>query len=72
MTLTVAGIKKEYEAGLKVSKLIELEKVEMPLYVTVSINENFIASDTFETHTLNDGDSVEFLYFMGGGQNYVY
>lgn len=72
MTLTVAGVKKEYETGLKVSKLIEIEKVEMPIYVSVSINDEFIPSDTFETHTLNDGDSVEFLYFMGGGQNYVY
>jgi len=68
MKLTVTGNVKEYTDGLTVAKLIELEKVEMPLYVTVSINEEFIVSNTFETTVLHEGDSVEFLYFMGGGQ----
>jgi len=68
MKLTVTGNVKEYADGLTVAKLIELEKVEMPLYVTVSINDEFIASNTFEKAVLHEGDSVEFLYFMGGGQ----
>lgn len=67
MTITVAGNKKEYEKGLTVSKLIEVEDVENPLYVTVTINDDFVKSDAFETTVLKDGDSVEFLYFMGGG-----
>lgn len=67
MTITVAGNKKEYEEGLTVSKLIEVEDVENPLYVTVTINDDFVKSDAFETTVLKDGDSVEFLYFMGGG-----
>jgi sulfur carrier protein len=68
MKLTVTGNVKEYADGLTVAKLIELEKVEMPLYVTVSINDEFIASGTFEETVLSEGNSVEFLYFMGGGQ----
>ena len=67
MKITVAGEAKEYEDGISVSKLIELENVETPQYVTVSVNEEFIKSDTFETHALKEGDEVEFLYFMGGG-----
>ena len=67
MVITVGGNKKEVEDGLTVSKLIELEKVETPQYVTVSINEEFIGNDTFDTTVLKDGDNVEFLYFMGGG-----
>ena len=67
MKLTVAGNKKEYEAGLTVRKLIELENVENPMYVTVTVNDEFIKSDEIETTVLNDGDTVEFLYFMGGG-----
>ena len=39
-----------------------------PEYVTVSINEEFIPGDQKETYQLKDGDNVEFLYFMGGGQ----
>lgn len=68
MKLTVAGEKKEYEEGLTVAKLIEIENVENPLYVTVSVNEEFLESGTFDTHVLKDGDEVEFLFFMGGGR----
>lgn len=68
MTITVAGVKKEYEDGLSVAKLIDIEKVETPEYVTVTINDDFVESGTFESTIIKDGDSVEFLYFMGGGQ----
>lgn len=67
MTITVAGKKKEYAEGLTVSRLIEAEDVENPLYVTVTINDDFVKSDEFETKVINDGDEIEFLYFMGGG-----
>ena len=68
MKITVAGTGKEYEDGLTVSKLIELENVETPQYVTVSLNEEFVESGAFASTVLKDGDSVEFLYFMGGGR----
>nr|WP_027871462.1 sulfur carrier protein ThiS [[Eubacterium] cellulosolvens] len=68
MKITVAGEKKEVAEGLSVSKLIEIENVETPQYVTVSVNEEFIDAENFDTHTLNEGDEVEFLYFMGGGR----
>lgn len=67
MTITVAGVKKEVKDDLTVAQLIIDENVETPMYVTVSINDEFVASGTFETTVLKDGDSVEFLYFMGGG-----
>ena len=68
MIISVAGEKKEYADGITVSELITLENVEMPLYVTVSVNEEFVDSDAKETTVLKDGDEVEFLYFMGGGR----
>ncbi len=67
MTITVSGVKKEVKEGLTLSELIELEKVETPEYVTVSINEEFVASDNAAATVLKEGDTVEFLYFMGGG-----
>ena len=67
MRLIVAGEKKEFEDGITVAKLIELENVETPQYVTVSVNEEFVDSGAFETTVLKEGDEVEFLYFMGGG-----
>ena len=72
MKITVSGTVKEVADGLTVSQLIEQENVETPQYVTVSVNEEFIESGTFDTHTLKEGDEVEFLYFMGGGANAVY
>ncbi len=68
MTITVAGVKKEYKDGLTLPELIEAENVEMPEYVSVSINEEFVESDKKESTVLKEGDNVEFLYFMGGGQ----
>lgn len=68
MTITVAGNKKEVADNLTVAKLIIDENVETPEYVTVTINDEFVKSGTFEETTLKDGDVVEFLYFMGGGQ----
>ena len=67
MVITVGGNKKEVVDGLTVAKLIELENVETPEYVTVSVNEEFIDQEDFETHALKEGDEIEFLYFMGGG-----
>ena len=68
MKITVSGTEKEVKDGLTLPELIEMENVETPEYVTVSINEEFIPGDHKETYQLKDGDNVEFLYFMGGGQ----
>lgn len=68
MIITVAGEKKEYKEGLTLPELIQAENVEMPEYVTVSINDEFVLTENKEKTILKDGDSVEFLYFMGGGR----
>ena len=67
MIITVAGEKKEYKEGLTLPELIEAENVETPEYVTVSLNDEFVTKEDRETRVLKEGDSVEFLYFMGGG-----
>ncbi len=68
MKLTVAGEVKEVQDGITIAELIVQEKVETPEYVTVSVNDEFAKSENFQTQVLQDGDTVEFLYFMGGGQ----
>ena len=67
MVITVAGEKKEVKDGLTLPELIEQENVETPEYVTVSINDEFVATEDKESTVLKKGDTVEFLYFMGGG-----
>ena len=68
MVITVAGDKKEVKDAITVEELIVHEDVETPQYVTVSVNDDFIDKAEFETYALKEGDSVEFLYFMGGGR----
>lgn len=68
MKIVVAGVEKEVANGLTVAQLVIDEKVETPQYVTVTINDDFVESGAFESTVLKDGDAVEFLYFMGGGQ----
>ena len=67
MVITVAGEKKEVKDALTLPELIVQENVEMPEYVNVSINDEFVASEDKATTVLKDGDNIEFLYFMGGG-----
>ncbi len=67
MIITVAGDKKEVKEGLSLPELIEQENVEMPEYVTVTINDEFVPTEEKATTVLKEGDTVEFLYFMGGG-----
>lgn len=68
MKITVDGDVKEVKDGITINELIEQENVETPEYVSVSVNEEFEQKANFDTRKLKDGDVVEFLYFMGGGQ----
>ena len=52
MKITVSGAEKEVKDGLTLPELIEMENVETPEYVTVSINEEFIPGDQKETNLL--------------------
>jgi sulfur carrier protein len=67
MELTVSGEKRTYPDGLTVAELIAAEKVATPEYVTVSVNEQFVDPADLPSRRLDEGDRVEFLYFMGGG-----
>lgn len=68
MKITVNGKEASLEKEITVKELLQVQNVEMPEYVTVQINEEFIQREDFETLLVKEGDSVEFLYFMGGGR----
>lgn len=67
MMIQVSGKKTEVENGITVMQLMEQQKVETPQYVTVAVNNAFLPMDCYECFSLKKGDTVEFLYFMGGG-----
>ena len=65
--IIVNGDKQEVALPITVSELIKLNSVSEPEMVSVQVNEEFVEREDFGTITLNEGDSVDFLYFMGGG-----
>jgi sulfur carrier protein len=50
-----------------VSQILTEQDVKMPEMVSVELNGKILKRSEFESTTLNEGDKVEFLYFMGGG-----
>jgi len=69
MKLTINGKEKELQQdSLKVTELLKLENVEMPEMVSVEVNGDFLDREAFATKDVKDGDKIEFLYFMGGGE----
>ena len=54
--------------SLSVSLLLDELKVSDPLYVTVELNGEILDRKDFDGVSVRNGDSVEFLYFMGGGR----
>jgi sulfur carrier protein len=69
MKIKVNGEEKTIEKdSLTVTELLAVEEVKMPEMVSVEYNGEMLERDTFDSTQVKDGDSVEFLYFMGGGQ----
>ena len=66
--LIVNGEDQEVQLPVTVSELIKANNVFQPEMESVQVNEEFVEREDFDTTQLNDGDSVDFLYFMGGGQ----
>ena len=67
MKITVNGQDVLLEKELTVQELLVAQRAGMPEYVTVGINEELIEREDFADRKVRAGDSVEFLYFMGGG-----
>ncbi len=69
MKLTINGEEKIIEKDtLTISTLLLAESVKMPEMVSVELNGEMVERDVFDTQEVKEGDALEFLYFMGGGQ----
>ena len=68
MKLVVNGKEDNLAEGLTVSQFLIEQEVKMPEMVSVELNGQILKRSVFENTTLNEGDKVEFLYFMGGGK----
>ncbi|MDR2166041.1 MAG: sulfur carrier protein ThiS [Zoogloeaceae bacterium] len=69
MQLVINGDGKFFsETTLSLADLLKLESVELPDMVSVQLNEDFVNKADYDVTFLKEGDTVNFLYFMGGGQ----
>jgi sulfur carrier protein len=69
MTVTINGketVIPENPARTVDSLLEELD-VSQRIYVTVELNGDILDRPAYGTTPVNEGDVIEFLYFMGGG-----
>ncbi|MDR1382030.1 MAG: sulfur carrier protein ThiS [Tannerella sp.] len=66
--VTVNDEEQEVTLPLTLSGLIRLNNVLQPDMVSVQINGDFIQRENFDATSINDGDQIDFLYFMGGGE----
>ncbi len=68
MKLTVNGKIESFEKeSLTIEELLKLKKVKMPEMVTVELNGTILEREKFKTTYVKDNDSIEFIYYMGGG-----
>lgn len=67
MKITVNEEQQEVREGINISELIKENNVAQPEMVSVQLNEELVDRDDFEATVLKEGDVVDFLYFMGGG-----
>ena len=67
MKITVAGRERAYPDGATLLDVTQAENVENPRYITAVVNDDYVRYDDFAAAVLQDGDNVEFVYFMGGG-----
>ena len=63
----VNGDAQEVSLPLNVKELILQSDVQQPDMVSVQVNEEFAEREDWENIQLKEGDKIDFLYFMGGG-----
>lgn len=67
LIIKVNGKDVNLEKEVTLKELLVIQEVEMPDYVTVQLNEELVDQGQFNEVLVKDQDTVEFLYFMGGG-----
>lgn len=66
MQVKINGKPEEFQSGT-VLDLLKAKNIE-PQMVAVEVNDKVLERDDLDTTHLNEGDQVEFLFYMGGGR----
>jgi len=65
--ITVNGEAQEVQLPLSLTELIKQNDVQQPDMVSVQVNDDFVDRTEWDGLQVKEGDTVDFLYFMGGG-----
>ena len=65
--IIVNGEAQEVQLPVTLTELIKQNKVLQPEMVSVQVNDDFVDRDEWDKVSIKEGDAVDFLYFMGGG-----
>lgn len=65
--IIVNGEAQEVILPLTLTELIKQNDVQQPEMVSVQVNEDFADRSEWDGIQIKEGDTVDFLYFMGGG-----
>ncbi|MCZ6802198.1 MAG: sulfur carrier protein ThiS [Nitrospirae bacterium] len=66
MQLTINGKPEELE-GSTIMEILKTKDID-PHMVAVELNTQIVERDQLEATPVKDGDKLEFLFYMGGGQ----
>lgn len=67
MKITANGKPVEVIDNINIIDLLKELKVETPEYVSVEFNGEILDREEFASTVVSEGDTLEFLYYMGGG-----
>ena len=65
--IIINGEAQEVQLPITLTELIRKNNVLQPEMVSVQVNDDFVDRDKWDKVTIKEGDAVDFLYFMGGG-----
>ena len=72
MKLLINGKDQVIDTGkVTIEQILKICEVKSPDMVSVQLNQKFIRKENYATIFPNEKDEIDFLYFMGGGNNYV-
>jgi thiamine biosynthesis protein ThiS len=60
------GKEREVSTGLSVHSLLESLELH-PGMVVVELNRDIIERGSYQDHAVSEGDTLEFVHFVGGG-----
>ncbi|HLP04953.1 MAG TPA: sulfur carrier protein ThiS [Paludibacter sp.] len=66
--ISVNGKAQEVETPVSILELIKLNNVAQPEMVSIQLNGEFVNREDYDSRLVAEGDELDFLYFMGGGQ----